>query len=615
MWKFFESLVEPFPKEEGGEIPPKTFIKFILFYTNGIWKYLFIVSFLSALVAVGEALFFYFMGLFVDVLTNANPKTIWQDNASLFISFIVLVLLLLPMFSLLHHLVLNQSVRSNSAMQIRYRIHRYLLRHSVSFFANDYAGRLSQKVMQTSMAVRDSVIKFTSVIMHMLVYFVTMMWMLAECHLYLVLVMLLWLIGYVYIMWYFIPKLRNQSIISAEKRSSMVGCIVDSYANIQTVKLFSRNNHEEEYAKGFMGESLTADYKLMRLVTKFDIYVQLINYALIAFLVMLSVLLWSKGIVLVGAIALAFGLSIRINNLSQWVMWEVGVLFDNIGNVQNGMETITKDITVKDPVNPAKIAVNEIKGDIVFNDVEFGYNDKVKVFSDLNLHIKPGERVGIVGHSGGGKSTLVNLLLRFYDVQGGSITLDGVDIRDYSQEDLRKAIAMVTQDTSLLHRSIKENILYGYELLANDNSDTLVEMAAKDAKALDFIQKLSDIKGNQGFATQVGERGVRLSGGQRQRIALARVILKNAPILILDEATSALDSEVEAAVKENLDKLMLNKTVIAIAHRLSTIAAMDRLIVLKDGRIVEQGTHKELLQLEGIYASLWRKQTDGFIGY
>jgi ATP-binding cassette, subfamily B, multidrug efflux pump len=613
MWNFFESLVKPFPQEQAVKQPPKTFLKFIGFYTQGLWRYLFIISILSAAVAAGEALFFFYMGLFVDILSSSTPDNFWELHSSTFISFGVLILVVLPIFILVHHLFLNQTIRSNYPMQIRYRMHRYLLKQSVAFFANDYAGRLSQKVMQTSVGVRDCVIKFVNVIVHMLVYFATMLGMLAEVNIYLMLIMLVWLVAYILIMRHFIPMLRFQSSDNAEKRSSMVGRIVDSYANIQTVKLFSRDNHEEQYARTSMGECLHSEYKLMRIVTKFDIYVQLINYILIGLLVFASVLLWSHSLVQVGAIAVALGLAIRINNLSQWVMWEVGMLFDNIGNVQNGIETISQPISVVDPVNPKMVA--KVEGDIEFKSVSFAYNPTTPVFSNLNLHIKPGERIGIVGHSGGGKSTLVNLLLRFYDVQSGAILLDGIDIRAYEQEKLRSCIAMVTQDTSLLHRSVRENILYGNQKELDESlQNDVLRDAAMQAKALDFIEVLSDARGNIGFDTQVGERGVRLSGGQRQRIALARVILKNAQILILDEATSALDSEVESVVKDNLDKIMANKTVIAIAHRLSTIAAMDRLIVLKDGQIAEQGTHDELLALHGIYASLWKKQTDGFIG-
>lgn len=614
---FFERLVVPFPKEEESVTPPRGFVKFVLFYTKGLWKYLFIVAIASSLVASGEALFFYYMGLIVDILTQTSDKELlFTENKNLWVfgSFALLVLVILPILSLINNVIVNQTIRSNSSMKIRYMMHRYMLRQSVGFFVNDFAGRLSQKVMQTAMAIRDCVTQFTKVIIHLAVYFVTMLWMLLDCHIYLVFVLLVWLVFYILIMKRFIPELRVLSSQTAEMRSSMVGRIVDSYGNIQTVKLFSRGNEEEEYAKSIMNMSLQADYRLMRALTKFQYLVQISNYLLIAILVGIAVILWSHSLLQVGAIALAFGLSIRINNLSQWVMWEIGLLFDNIGTVQNGMETIAKPIDIEDPKEPKQI--KQIEGNISFRDVYFNYDANTKVFEGLNLNIKKGERVGIVGHSGGGKSSLVKILLRFYDVNSGSISLDGIDIRDLRQDDLRSSIAMVTQDVSLLHRSIKENILYGsnFQNLTEEEKDKKVREAAAQAKALDFIENLQDAKGHKGFDTQVGERGVRLSGGQRQRIAIARVILKNAPILVLDEATSALDSDLESAIKDNLNTIMNGKTVIAIAHRLSTIAAMDRLIVLNDGKIVEEGTHQELLALNGIYASLWKKQTDGFLG-
>ncbi len=612
MWSFFEGLVDPF-KSEHIEQPPRSFFKFIAYYTKGMWPFLLVIGLASSLVAAGEALFFYYMGSFVDILNSSTPDTLWSDHKSTFITFGLLTVVFLPVLVLLHHLLLNQTLRSNYAMQIRYRMHRYLLRQSVSFFANDFAGRLSQKVMQTAMGVRESVVKFTNVIVHMIVYFCTMLGMLAEANGYLMLILLGWLLIYILIMWHFIPRLRQQSSNTSERVSVMIGRIVDSYANIQTVKLFSRDKHEENYARKSMGDCLHAEYHLMRIVTKFDLYVQLINYLLIAGLVFTACLLWCHSLVTVGAIAVSFGLAIRINNLSQWVMWEVGILFENIGNVQNGMETIAQPLSVTDSEKP--ITLQNVKGEIEFRHVRFAYTENNPVFQDLCLKIKPGERIGIVGYSGGGKSTLVSLLLRFYDVQGGAILLDGHDIREIKQEDLRKTMAMVTQDTSLLHRTVRENILYGQNQTANASElDTLMQEAAEQAKALDFINQLNDRKGNKGFETMVGERGVRLSGGQRQRIAIARVILKNSPILILDEATSALDSEVEAAIKDNLNHIMDGKTVIAIAHRLSTIAKMDRLIVLNHGTIAEQGTHQELLALNGIYATMWKRQTDGFIG-
>lgn len=612
MWKFFESLIQAFPSDER-EQPPANFFSFIKFYSHGIWKFLFLGAVLSALIAVGEALFFYYIGLFVDEFNVSTPANFWEHSGSTVISFLVLVLIVLPVLSLLHHLLVNQTIRANYPMQIRYRMHLYLLRQSLNFFSSDYAGRISQKVMQTSMGVREVVVKFTNVIVHIVVYFLTMLGMLWEADTKLMLLLLVWLVLYVTIMAIFIPKLRRQSDINAEKRSVMMGGIVDSYANIQTVKLFSKNRLEEQYAKDLMTASLKSEYKMMRLVTMFDMSVQIINYLLISALVVMSIFLWKHGLILVGGIAVSLGLAIRINNLSQWVMWEVGMLFENIGNVQNGMHTVAKPLDVQDPKEP--VLLDKIKGDIEFRDVMFSYNGRVLVFEHLNLKIKSGERIGIVGRSGSGKSTLLNLLLRFYDVTSGGIYLDGTDIRSFKQDELRSQIAMVTQDTSLLHRSIRDNILYGRVFISeeHDVQEASLRDAADRACALEFIEELSDNYGNVGFDAQVGDRGVRLSGGQRQRIALARVILRNSPILVLDEATSALDSEVEDSIKKNLSLLMEHKTVIAVAHRLSTIAQMDRLIVLEHGCIVESGTHEELLAKGGIYASLWQRQTNGFL--
>lgn len=628
MWKYFEGLINAFPDQvtasdssakpasttpENTNQPPTNFFGFIRFYSRGIWKFLVAVSIISALIALGEALFFYYIGLFVDELNVATTSTYWEVCGTTVLSFLALVVVILPLLSLVHHLLLNQTIRANYPMQIRYRMHLYLLKQSLGFFASDYSGRISQKVMQTALGVREVVIKFTNVIVHIVVYFITMLGMLWEADYHLMLLLLIWLALYVTIMAVFIPKLRRQSDINAERRSVMMGGIVDSYANIQTVKLFSKNRLEEEYARDIMRSALSSEYQMMRLVTKFDLSVQIINYLLIAALVLMSLFLWKNGIVLVGSVAVSLGLAIRINNLSQWVMWEVGMLFENIGNVQNGMQTITKPLEVKDPQTP--VSAEGIKGHIEFKDVNFSYNGRVPVFTHLNLSIKPGERIGIVGQSGSGKSTLLNLLLRFYDVNSGSILLDGTDIRNFKQDELRSQIAMVSQDTSLLHRSIRENILYGRVFVSGEHelAEASLREAADRACALEFIEELSDNFGNSGFDTQVGDRGVRLSGGQRQRIALARVILRNSPILVLDEATSALDSNVEESIKKNLKLLMENKTVIAVAHRLSTIAQMDRLIVLDHGVIAETGTHAELIAKGGIYAGLWQRQTDGFI--
>ncbi len=610
MWKFFENLVSAFPDNECDEKrPPQTFFGFLYFYSRGMGKLLFLISCLSALVGVGEALFFWYIGHFVDVLAVSSPDTVFKEHQTSFVTFGVLALVVLPILQTVHHLVLNQAIRSNFPMQVRYRMHRRLLRQSLDFFSTEFSGRLSQKLMQTSMGIRDTVLKCIDVIVNMIVYFITMVGMLASADMSLMGVLLVWLIAYILIMYHFLPLLRRASKAAAEKRSDMVGRIVDSYTNIQTVKLFSRNSHEEHYALESMHGCLKAEYILMRLVTRFDLSVQYIDYLLIAMLTGLAIWLWSTGTILVGAIAVALTLAIRVNNMSQWVMWEVGLIFDNIGNVQNGMDTMSKPLSIKDPENP--IELPKITGEINFNNITFGYDPAKPIFQDFNLHIKKGERIGIVGHSGSGKSTLVNLLLRFYDVQKGSIEIDGHDIRSFRQDDLRASMAMVSQDISLLHRSVRANILYGTEM--SENTENAMRQAARKAEADSFIETLSDGLGHRGYDTEVGERGVRLSGGQRQRIAIARIIIKDSPILILDEATSALDSEIEAAVQENLEKMMADKTVIAIAHRLSTIAAMDRLIVLDHGMIAESGTHSELLAKNGIYAMLWNKQTGGFL--
>ena len=611
MFSFFERLIPPFPENvSDAGVPPHTFFRFILFYSRGMWRYLLLVSFLSACAGFGEALFFFYIGRLVDILAVAAPETLWELHGSTFITFGVLALVILPLIQTLHHLLLNQGIRSNYPMQIRYRMHCHLLRQSVAFFASEYAGRLSQKLMQTSLGIRDTVMKFIDVIVHMIVYFVTMVSMLAGTDPLLMAVMLIWLFMYLGIMYHFLPLLRRASRAAAEKRSEMVGCFVDSYANIQTVKLFSKNSYEEQHAAGNMKSCLRAEYLLMRLVTRFDLAVQYIDYLLIAVLTFFAVWLWTRGVVLAGGVAVALSLAIRVNNMSQWVMWEVGLLFDNIGNVQNGMDTVASPVTVTDPENP--VSVSSCQGKIEFRNVDFSYHTGVPVFKNLSLAIRPGEKIGIVGHSGSGKSTLVSLLLRFYDVNSGEVLVDGIDIRKFRQDDLRSMIAMVTQDISLLHRSVRDNIMYGYDY--SENSENVMREAAHKAEADSFIVTLSDAMGHQGYDTEVGERGVRLSGGQRQRIAIARVIIRNSPILILDEATSALDSEIEDVVRKNLDGIMQGKTVIAIAHRLSTIAAMDRLIVLDRGIIVEEGTHEELLAKDGIYASLWRRQTGGFLG-
>lgn len=608
IWRWFERLVPPFPRDFKGE-PPAGLLKFIFFYTKGLWKFLIMVGFLTALMAAGEALFFSCMGLLVDWTADSDPASFMEKHSSSLIMMLLLAGVVLPMATIVHSLLLHQSISGNYPMQIRWQVHRYMLGQSMNFFTDEFAGRIANKVMQTAQAVRTSVIKLIDVLVHMLVYLSTMVWMLAEADPYLAVPLIIWLVFYTIAIFYFIPRLRRQASVQADTRSNMVGRIVDSYVNIATVKLFGGKGRETRYARDGMVGFIKAEYKALRILTAFDVTVQLLNYALLISTTMLALLLWQYDWVTPGGIAVALAVAIRIINMSRWMMWEVGAIFENIGTVYDGIHTIARPLGIKDPEHP-KALPEKIQGHIRFEHVSFGYHQDQQVFADLNLEILPGQRIGIVGPSGAGKSTLINLLLRFYDVRGGQITLDGINIRDLLQDELRDCFAMVAQDPSLMHRTVGENISYG-----SSHSDlSSLERAAAASDALSFIEQLSDYRGGRGFETMVGERGVRLSGGQRQRIALARVVMKNAPILILDEATSALDSESESIVQENLAGVMQGRTVIAIAHRLSTLIMMDRIIVIDRGQVVESGTQQELLARQGLFYRLWQRQSGGFIG-
>ncbi|GAB59225.1 ATP-binding cassette, subfamily B, bacterial [Rheinheimera nanhaiensis E407-8] len=573
-----------------------------------------LMSISTALLAMLEVSLFSFMGQLVDWLVQNDPQSLFNNERATLIKMAVVTVILLPALSFIHAAIVHQTLLGNYPMSIRWLAHRYLLRQSISFYQNDFAGRIATKVMQTSLAVRETVMKLLDVMVYILVYFGSMLFFIADADLRLIIPMLVWLAVYIGMQFYFVPRLKAASTRQADARSEMTGRIVDSYTNITTIKLFSHTNREEAYARDSMEVFLKPVYRQMRLATGLSVSVQTLNYLLVFAIAALSIYLWADSAISVGAIAIAVSLALRLNGMAQWIMWEISSLFENIGTVADGITTLSQPAQVQD-VAGAK-ALNVTKGAICFDHVGFNYgkaatdNTKAPVLQDLQLSIKPGEKVGLVGRSGAGKSTLVNLLLRFYDVESGKILIDGQDISQVSQESLRRHIAMVTQDTSLLHRSVRDNIIYGKP----DATEAELLLAAEQAEASDFISDLTDPKGNTGFDAQVGERGVKLSGGQRQRIAIARVLLKNAPILILDEATSALDSEVEAAIQASLNTLMAGKTVIAIAHRLSTIAQMDRLIVLDQGRIVEQGTHSELIASGGIYAQLWAHQTGGFIG-
>ncbi|MCS6101155.1 ABC transporter ATP-binding protein [Shewanella baltica] len=607
MFKRFESWVEALPDDEPTK-PPTGVYAFCRHYTKGYELPLILMSVLTAMLAMLEVSLFGFMGQLVDWLVKKNPETLFQDEGTTLMLMGGMVLIVMPILVLLHALIMHQTLLGNYPMSIRWLAHRYLLKQSVSFYQDDFAGRIATKVMQTSLAVRETVMKLLDVLVYILVYFTSMLVMIASADLRLVIPMLVWLALYVGLQWYFVPKLKSVSTEQADARSTMTGRIVDSYTNITTVKLFAHTQKEAEYAKSSMRIFLDTVYRQMRLVTGISVSVQIINYVLAFSIAAVAIALWTDSAITIGAIAIAVSLALRLNGMSQWIMWEISSLFENIGTVTDGMNTLSKTTIIQDEPDAKALVVNH--GKIDFNQVCFHYGEQTGVIEDLNLNIKAGEKVGLVGRSGAGKSTLVNLLMRFYDVEKGQINIDDQDIKTVMQDSLRSQIGMVTQDTSLLHRTIRENILYGNPTASEEQLDR----AIKQAQAYDFIKDLSDPHGNHGLDAQVGERGVKLSGGQRQRIAIARVLLKNAPILLLDEATSALDSEVEAAIQESLYELMQGKTVIAIAHRLSTIAAMDRLIVLDQGRVVEQGTHQELIAAGGIYAQLWAHQTGGFLG-
>ncbi len=607
MFSWFERRLDPFPAEEPVE-PPRTLLAFCLHYSKGAWPYLISAAVLMAAIAIAEVWLFSFLGSIVDWLSEQNRETFVQTEGWKLAGMAFVVLVLLPMLILLNSLISQQTLMGNYPMRIRWLVHRYLIKQSMAFYQDEFAGRIATKLMQTALAVRECVIKLFDVLNYVIVYFLGTLLVVGIADWRLALPMIAWLGGYVVLMRHFIPLMGKVAEQQADARSVMTGRIVDSYTNIQTVKLFSHAQRESSYAREGMDGFMETVYRQMRLVTLVYFFLYLLNALLLLGVSGLAIWLWLEEAVSIGAVAVAIGLVLRLWGMSQWIMWELSALFENIGTVQDGINSISRPQIVDDQPDAQPLRVTA--GEIRFDRVQFHYGKGHGVMDELNLHIRPGEKIGLVGRSGAGKSTLVNLLLRFYDVEGGRILIDGQNISDVTQDSLREHIGMVTQDTSLLHRSVRDNILYGRPHATED----MMLDAARRARSDVFIAELNDAKGRHGYDAHVGERGVKLSGGQRQRIAIARVILKDAPILILDEATSALDSEVEAAIQDSLNTLMQGKTVIAIAHRLSTIAAMDRLIVMDQGRIIEDGTHSELIARGGLYAQLWARQSGGFLG-
>ena len=605
IFSWFENRLNPYP-DQSPKTPENGLFRFIWSSIEGMKGWILLLAVLTIGNGVMEAMLFQFMGLLVDWLGAYTPTTLWQEKGHLLMGMGgLLVFSIIWLF--LASSVRLQTLQGVFPMRLRWNFHRLMLGQSLSFYQDEFAGRVSAKVMQTALAVRDTVLTIADMLVYVVVYFVTSGLVLASLDSWFLVPFFVWIVLFITILRLLIPRLSKTAERQADARSLMTGRITDAYSNIATVKLFSHGAREAGYAKRSMEEFMVTVHAQMRLATSLDSLTYINNVVLILSTAIIGVLLWQQGLVGVGAIATSTAMALRVHGLSRWIMWESARLFENIGTVNDGMNTLTKPQTILDKPNCPPL--NVTRGEIKFNDLSFAYDPAKPLLSHFNLTIKPGEKVGLIGRSGAGKSTIVNLLLRFYEAQQGTITIDGQNIMDVQQESLRSQIGLVTQDTSLLHRSVRDNIVYGRP------SATEQEMfdAAARAEAADFIPFLSDAQGRKGYDAHVGERGVKLSGGQRQRIAIARVMLKDAPILLLDEATSALDSEVEAAIQESLDKMMENKTVIAIAHRLSTIAAMDRLIVLDHGQIVEQGTHAELLAQNGLYAKLWQHQSGGFL--
>jgi ATP-binding cassette subfamily B multidrug efflux pump len=606
MYSYFESLINPYPDDEAKQAPD-TLLAFFWHYTRPSWKYLAMMAALIMVISATEVALFGFLGNIVDWLSETNRETFLQDEGMKLGIMLVFILIIMPLIGLFHSMILHQTILGNYGMVMRWQMHKYLLRQSMSFYSDEFAGRVATKIMQTSLAVRDATITILNVMVYVSVYFLGAMLLAASFHWALMLPFAGWIALYLLMLRYFLPRMSAISKAQADARSLMTGRVVDSYTNIATVKLFAHTDREEAYAKDAMDGFLQTVYPQMRLSTSLEMCIKMLNHLLLVGAGAAGIWLWIQSSVGVGAVAVAVGLVLRMNGMAYWVTWELARLFEALGVVQDGMNMLSKAQSITDKADAESLDANGKP--VVFENIRFTYGGEGAVMEDLSLEIQPGEKVGLVGRSGAGKTTLTNILLRFYDVEGGSVKIGDQNVADVKQDSLRENIGMVTQDTSLLHRTIRENIAYSKP----HATDADIIDAAKKANAWEFIQTLVDNKGNIGLDAQVGERGVKLSGGQRQRIAIARIFLKDAPILVLDEATSALDSEVEAAIQESLFKLMEGKTVIAIAHRLSTIAQLDRLVVMDKGQIIESGSHDELVEVVGVYSDLWARQSGGFL--
>ncbi|RFF51517.1 ABC transporter ATP-binding protein [Xanthomonas campestris] len=606
MFRWFESLIDTFPPIER-EMPPRSVWRFYLHYLLPLWPILLATLIAGLLLALVEVAMFDFLGRIVDMLAEQPGPEFFRRHAGELVWMAAITLVARPFFTGLHNLLVNQAIVPGLSNRSRWLMHNYVVRQSLAFFHNDFAGRIANRVMQTGTSLRESAVQMVDALWYIVVYTGSALWLFAQADPWLMVPLLCWLVVYVGLMAFFVPRMKARAWVASDARSKATGRIVDGYTNIATLKLFSHARREEAYVRDAIDELAVKHRLQTRVTTAMDTAIAIANGFLIVGTCGLALWLWSRGQISVGAITLATGLVIRIHNMSGWIMWTVNGIFEDIGSVQDGMQTIAQPLTVQD--QPTALPLQVTRGAVHFDQIHFHYGKRGGVIAGLDLQVRAGEKIGLVGPSGAGKSTLVNVLLRLYDLEQGRILIDGQDIAQVTQESLRGQIGLVTQDTSLLHRSIRDNLLYGRP----QATEAQLLDAVHKARADGFIDTLVDGEGRRGFDAHVGERGVKLSGGQRQRIAIARVLLKDAPILILDEATSALDSEVEAAIQDSLDALMSDKTVIAIAHRLSTIARMDRLVVMDGGRIVETGTHAELIAHGGLYARLWARQTGGFV--
>ncbi len=620
LYSFFEKLVEPLPENPVAR-PPLRPLRFIWHYVKPIQKIVLITLIVSGITALCEISLFVFIGHIVDWMNTTEPSVFWATHKWAILGMILVAFIIRPIATIATRCLLNFTISPGLVAATRWQNHRYVLRQSMNFFQNDFAGRVAQKVMQTGHSVREVVVNVLDGLWLLVIYVFGISILLIDIKPILLVPLMIWLVSYTCVILFMVPPVRLKSARVSEATSAITGRVVDSYTNIQSVKLFAHNELEEQFAADAIRKHFRAFIALMGAIMNMTITMSVMNTALMFSTAALSVWLWMQGSVSVGEVAIANGLILRINQMSGWILRTITSLFEHIGTVENGIETISQSTSIID--ESAAPELNVSRGLISFNNVSFNYDKEVEVagaesttgvalpiLDQCSLTIEAGEKIGLVGRSGAGKSTLINLLMRFHDIEHGSVTIDGQDISKITQESLRRNIAVVTQDTSLLHRSVRDNIRYGKA----DASDEEIIQAAQRAEAMQFIPELVDLQGRAGLDATVGERGVKLSGGQRQRIAIARVILKDAPILILDEATSALDSEVESAIQEQLKNLMQNKTVLAVAHRLSTIAALDRLVVLDGGKIVETGSHTDLLSSDGLYAKLWERQSGGFLG-